>query len=89
MLLQETLFIVNRSGLHARAATKFVQTAHKFQSDIWVAKDGQEVNGKSIMGLLLLVANQGSTVTIRCDGADAKECLVALRQLIEQGFGES
>lgn len=89
MLLQETLFIVNRSGLHARAATKFVQMAHQFQADIWVSKDGQEVNGKSIMGLLLLVANQGSAVTIRCDGSDAKECLGALRQLIEQGFGES
>lgn len=88
MNVQDSFTIVNRSGLHARAATKFVQTAYQFDAVVWVTKDNQEVNGKSIMGLLLLVASQGSTISIRCEGPDALDCLDALRQLVQQGFGE-
>lgn len=80
--------ILNRAGLHARAATKFVQTAGHFQSEVFVGKDGQEVNGKSIMGVLLLVASQGSEIRIRCEGHDEEACLSALMQLVQNKFGE-
>ena len=80
--------IVNELGMHARAATKFVQMAAKFQADVLVEKDGQEVNGKSIMGVLMLVASKGSTVTLRAKGDKAQECIDVLAKLIEDKFGE-
>jgi phosphocarrier protein len=80
--------IVNRLGLHARAAAQLVQTANQFRSDVMVGKDGDEVNGKSIMGLLMLAAPKGSFVTITISGADAKEALEAIGRLINDGFGE-
>ena len=86
--VERTLTIVNELGLHARAATKFVQLASKFPCDITLAKDGNEVNGKSIMGVLMLVASKGSVVTIRAKGDRADEAVAALAKLIEEKFGE-
>ena len=80
--------IRNRLGMHARAAVKFVQTANRFRSEVKVIKDGQEANGKSIMGLLTLVAAHGVTMTIVCVGDDAAAAVEALAQLVGTGFGE-
>ena len=80
--------IVNELGLHARAATKFVQTANKFKSDIDVEKDGQKVNGKSIMGVLMLVASKGTSIRVRARGDDAEACVEALGELVRGRFGE-
>lgn len=80
--------IVNELGLHARAATKFVQTANKFKSDVEVEKDGQAVNGKSIMGVLMLVASKGTFITVKATGPDADACVEALGVLVKNRFGE-
>jgi phosphocarrier protein HPr len=80
--------IRNRAGMHARAAVKFVQLAAHFKSDIHVVKDGASVNGKSIMGLLTLVAAHGLTIAIEAEGPDAEEAVAALAELVEKGFGE-
>jgi phosphocarrier protein len=81
--------IKNRLGLHARAAAQLVQTANRFQSEITIEKDGLEVNGKSIMGILMLAAAQGSRISVAVAGDDAQQALTALGQLIDDGFGES
>jgi phosphocarrier protein HPr len=78
----------NRLGMHARAAVKFVQAANRFRSEVKVIKDGQEANGKSIMGLLTLVAAHGVTMTIACAGEDAVAAVDALAELVGTGFGE-
>jgi len=83
-----TFEIVNELGLHARAATKFVQTANKFRCDVDVEKDGQVVNGKSIMGVLMLVAAKGTSITVRGRGQDAQACVDALGELVRGRFGE-
>ncbi len=75
--------ITNKLGLHARPASLFVKTAAQFESDIKIEKDGIEVNGKSIMGVMMLAAEQGSTITIKAEGNDEKEAIEALIQLIE------
>ncbi len=80
--------IRNRLGMHARAAVKFVQTANAFKSEVKVVKDDQEANGKSIMGLLTLVAAHGVTMTVVCDGDDAVAAAAALAELVGTGFGE-
>jgi phosphotransferase system HPr (HPr) family protein len=80
--------IVNRLGLHARAAAKLVHTAGAFQSRVTVAKDGEEVDAKSILGVLLLAAGQGSTVTVRCEGQDEEAALQAVTGLIANRFDE-
>ncbi len=80
--------IKNRLGLHARAAAKFVETTSKFASTIKVSKDGIEVDGKSIMGLLTLIAGKGSKITVVADGPDAKEALDEIEKLIDNKFGE-
>jgi phosphocarrier protein len=80
--------IVNELGLHARAATRFVQTANKYRSEVEVEKDGQVVNGKSIMGVLMLVASKGTSIRVRATGPDADECVEALRELVAGKFGE-
>lgn len=85
---ERTLTIRNELGMHARAATKFVQLAGKFPCEISVAKDGNEVNGKSIMGVLMLVASKGSVITIRARGSNAEQAVAALAQLVEDKFGE-
>ena len=83
-----TVVIVNELGMHARAATRFVQLAGQFGCDVFVEKDGQEVNGKSIMGVLMLVASKGSRIKIRAEGADAAQTVKALAELVEAGFDE-
>ena len=80
--------IVNRLGLHARAAAQLVQTANRFLSDVMIEKDGNEVNGKSIMGLLMLAAPQGSKVTVTVSGEDAEDAMKVIGTLIDDGFGE-
>jgi phosphocarrier protein len=85
---EERLQISNELGMHARAATKFVQTANKYQSAVSVEKDGQQVNGKSIMGVLMLVAAKGTWIIVRCQGEDAAEALAALAALVKDKFGE-
>ncbi len=82
------LTIQNRNGLHARPAAMFVKTASRYQSDIWVEKDGEQVNGKSIMGLMMLAAGKGSKLKIQADGADAEDVLRDLTKLIDSSFGE-
>jgi phosphocarrier protein HPr len=81
--------IVNTLGLHARAAAQLVQVANGFRCEIHVEKDGMEVNGKSIMGVLTLAAAKGSTVTLSTDGEDAEQAMAALGKVIENGFGET
>ncbi|HHD11745.1 MAG TPA: HPr family phosphocarrier protein [Deltaproteobacteria bacterium] len=85
---KKTFTIKNRLGLHARAASRFVQLANKFDSDIFVEKDGKEVNGKSIMGILILAAGCGSRITIRACGDDAQKAITKLGELIDNRFGE-
>jgi phosphocarrier protein len=80
--------IRNKLGMHARAAVKFVQTANTFKSEVKVVKDDQEANGKSIMGLLTLVAAHGVTMKVICDGDDAEAAVSALAELVGTGFGE-
>lgn len=81
--------IINRLGLHARAAAKFVQTAAKFGCDIGVSRSGKRVNGKSIMGLMMLAASQGTEVELITTGDDEDAAMAALVELIESRFGES
>ena len=85
---EQTVMIVNELGLHARAATKLVQLASKYPCEVTLTKDGHEVNGKSIMGVLMLVASKGTQVTIRAKGDRAAEALAALVQLVADRFGE-
>jgi phosphocarrier protein HPr len=78
----------NRLGMHARAAVRFVQIANAYRSEVKVVKDGVEANGKSIMGLLTLVAAHGVVMTIVCEGEDAQAAVAALAELVDSGFGE-
>ena len=80
--------ISNPLGLHARAAARFVHAASGFASRVLVARGGREIDGKSIMGLLLLAAAQGSSITIRTDGPDEREAIAALCELVQRGFDE-
>jgi phosphocarrier protein HPr len=82
------LVIQNRNGLHARPAALFVKTASRFRSEIWVEKDEERVNGKSIMGLMMLAAGKGSVLKVTADGDDADSVLVELEELIRTRFGE-
>jgi phosphocarrier protein HPr len=86
--LERRLKIVNTKGLHARASAKFVQCTAKFDAKVTVAKDGQSVSGTSIMGLMMLGAGPGCDVVVRAQGAQAREALDALEQLIATKFGE-
>lgn len=80
--------ICNKLGLHARAAAKFVHVATRFGADIRVARDGRVMDGKSIMGILLLSAAQGTTIVISADGQDEDAAIAALVELVDSGFGE-
>lgn len=80
--------ILNKRGLHARASAKIVEAAARFQSEIMVTKDGQAVNARSIMGLMMLAASQGSEVEISAEGPDSGEALTAILALVEAKFGE-
>jgi phosphocarrier protein HPr len=83
-----TVTVVNQLGMHARAAAKFVHVASRYTSEVRVARHGREMDGKSIMGILLLAAAFGSTITITADGADELDAVSALAGLVESGFGE-
>ena len=87
-VVEQTVMIVNELGLHARAATKLVQLASKFPCEITLTKDGHEVNGKSIMGVLMLVASKGTQVTIRAKGDRAAEAVAGIAALVADKFGE-
>ena len=87
-MIERTVQIVNKNGLHARPAAEIVKISAKFQSEITLVKDGMEVNGKSIMGVMMLAAECGSTLLLRADGADADAALDALATLIADKFGE-
>lgn len=80
--------VVNKRGLHARAAAKFVETAGKFSAAVEVTRCGQTVSGRSIMGLMMLAAGPGSDIDIAAEGRDSTEALNALRDLVEKGFNE-
>jgi len=80
--------IRNKLGLHARAAAKLVQCANRFESEVTVERRGQSVNGKSIMGVMMLAASQGTTVVVEATGADEQEAMAAIEQLILDRFGE-
>lgn len=86
--IKMTFNISNKLGLHARAAAQFVQAANKFGADIFVEKDGQEVNGKSIMGVMMLAAAYGTQIVVKAKGKDAKEAIAVLGALIDSKFGE-
>lgn len=87
-MLNRCFTIKNRLGLHARAAAQFVQTANKFSSEVTLIKDDVEVNGKSIMGILLLAAPKGTDVSVAVAGVDEHEAMETIAELIEDGFGE-
>jgi phosphocarrier protein len=80
--------VVNQLGMHARAAAKFVHLATRYRAHVRVARDGREMDGKSIMGILLLAAACGTTITISADGADEGDAIDALAALVTSGFGE-
>lgn len=87
-MISKELEIINKLGLHARASTKLTQTASKFSSDIWIARNGRRVNAKSIMGVMMLAAAKGAIVTIEANGVDETAALEALTTLIQDYFGE-
>jgi len=87
-MLCENIEIINKLGLHARAAAKFVNTATRFESNILIRKEDREVDGKSIMSVMMLAASCGTTVDITTDGADEQEALNAIKELINDRFGE-
>ncbi|MBI5611976.1 MAG: HPr family phosphocarrier protein [Gammaproteobacteria bacterium] len=85
---QIDIVIPNKLGLHARAAAKFVNLASQFKSEITITRNGQGVNGKSIMGIMMLAAGKGSKLRLSADGADEQSALDSLRALIDNRFGE-
>ncbi len=88
MTAERTVTIVNRNGLHARPAAEIVKTAARFKSDIVLIRDDLEVNGKSIMGVMMLAAEFGSTLQLRANGPDAEQAVAALADLVAARFGE-
>jgi phosphocarrier protein len=86
---ERTVQIVNRNGLHARPAAEIVKLAAKYQAEITIVKDDLDVNGKSIMGVMMLAAEHGSSITFRAEGPDADQALDALATLVHNKFGES
>jgi len=87
-MIERQIEIVNRLGLHARAAAKLVHLTSGYRSQVWLAKDGEEVDAKSILGILLLAAAQGSSVTIKCDGEDEQDAIAAIAKLFADRFDE-
>ena len=88
-MIERIVTIANKNGLHARPAAEIVKTAAKFKAEITLVRDDMEVNGKSIMGVMMLAAEYGSTLVLRADGMDAETAVAALATLIEGKFGES
>lgn len=87
-MIKQDIEIINKLGLHARASTKLTQTASQFTSEIWIEKAARRVNAKSIMGVMMLAAAKGATITIEADGADEAAAIAALQALINYYFGE-
>ncbi len=87
-MIEREATIVNQDGLHARPAARIVRLANSFSAEIELAKDGVGVNGKSIIGVMMLAAECGSSITIRADGPDAEQAVTALADLVATGFGE-
>ena len=85
---EQKVTVSNPLGVHARPAAMIVQTATKFKSEIWLIKDGREVNGKSMLGVMTLAAEMGSVITIKADGPDAQKALEAIAKVFEMRFGE-
>src|SRR2546423_15251008 len=86
--VEKEITIINRLGLHARPAAMFVRIASKYRSEVWVEKEGERINGKSIMGLMMLAAGQGSKLSIYCEGPDADKVMEELEELIQKKFNE-
>lgn len=80
--------IENRNGLHARPAAMFVKISSRYRSEVWVEKDGERVNGKSIMGLMMLAAGKGSRLMVTAEGSDADKAVAEIKSLVETRFGE-
>ena len=87
-MVEETVKIINKLGLHARAAVKFVNTANRFTASVKIFKDGSEIDGKSILGILTLAATRGTAITLEITGTDEKAALKAIKDLIGNKFGE-
>jgi phosphocarrier protein len=87
-MLKKDFLIINKLGLHARASALFVKMSSRFSSEVMLSKEGIEVNGKSIMGIMMLAASKGTTVSLTLEGADEEEALQAIGDLISNGFGE-
>jgi len=86
--IEKEITVINRLGLHARPAAMFVRIASRYRSEIWVEKEGEQINGKSIMGLMMLAAGQGSKLLIRCEGPDADNAMQEIEDLINRRFDE-
>jgi phosphocarrier protein HPr len=86
--IEKEITIINRLGLHARPAAMFVRIASRYRSEIWVEKEGEQINGKSIMGLMMLAAGQGSKLLVRCEGPDAEKAMEEIEELIQAKFNE-
>ena len=86
--LEKEITIVNRLGMHARPAAMFVRIASRYRAEVWVEKEGEKINGKSIMGLMMLAAGQGSKLKICCEGPDADKAMGELEELIAAKFNE-
>ena len=87
-MIRKQIKITNKLGLHARASAKLTQTAAKFQSAVWIARNGRRVNAKSIMGVMMLAAGLGATVDVETEGADEAAAMQAIEQLFAERFGE-
>jgi phosphocarrier protein HPr len=89
MMAEQDVQILNKNGLHARPAAEIVKAAAKFKSDITISRDDIEVNGKSIMGVMMLAAECGATITLRASGPDADDAIAAIASIVAHKFGES
>jgi phosphocarrier protein len=87
-MVKKEFTILNKLGIHARPAAQFVKTANRFKADVFVEKDGEEVDGKSIMGLMMLAAGHGSVITVSTDGTDEEDAMNAIAELISRKFEE-
>ena len=87
-MIKQDIEIINKLGLHARASSKLTQTASQFSSEIWIEKNGRKVNAKSIMGVMMLAAAQGATISLEANGGDEAAAMLALQALINDYFGE-
>jgi phosphocarrier protein HPr len=87
-MLQEEISVINKLGLHARPSAKLTQVATQFKSEVWLTKKGRRINGKSIMGVMMLAAGKGTALLVETNGPDEVEAMAAIRTLIGSGFGE-